>query len=125
MAIAGLNDLEQAVMDKLLDGDHPLLAALRGQAKRARVSSHECSSAGFLCSFELPAESAPLPGAANFELDDVDAAIDGLEHGAGFLLFVRDGRLAALEGYSYEEPWPTGAAIFRLSYRQEPRDLKV
>lgn len=125
MAMAGLNDLEQAVMDKLLDGDHPVLAALREQAARARVSSHECSSAGFFCSFEVSADAAPLPGSTDFELGDVDAAVDGLEHGAGFLLFVRGGRLAALEGYTYEEPWPAEATTFRLTYRQEPRDLNL
>lgn len=105
MTISGLNDLEQAVLDKLLDGDHPVLMALREQAARARVSSHECTGAGFFCSFEVSADVSPLRGSADFELGDVDASVDGLEHGAGFLLFVRGGRLAALEGYSYEEPW--------------------
>jgi len=125
MAMTGLNDLEQAVLDKLLDGDHPVLVALREQASRARVSSHERSGAGFFCSFEVSADVAPLRGSTDFELGDVEASVDGLEHGAGFLLFVRGGRLAALEGYSYEEPWPTEATNFRLSYRQEPRDLKL
>jgi hypothetical protein len=125
MTMAGLNDLEQAVLDKLLEGDHPVLTALRDQAARARVSSHECSGVGVFCSFEVSADVPSLAAPRDFELGDVDASMDGLEHGAGFLLFVRGGRLAMLEGFSYEEPWPAEARNFQLSYRQEPRDLRL
>jgi hypothetical protein len=125
MTMSGLSDLQQAVLDKLLEGDHPVLTALRGQAARARVSSHEHSGVGFFCSFEVPTDVPPLPAPQDFELGDVDASIDGLEEGAGFLLFVRGGRLSVLEGFTYDEPWPAGAASFRLSYRNEPRDLRL
>jgi hypothetical protein len=125
MTMLRLSDLEQAVLDKLLDGDHPVLTALREQAAHAHVSSREYSGVGFFCSFKVSADVPPLAAPRDFELGDVDASIDGLEEGAGFLLFVRGGRLAMLEGYTYDEPWPAGAADFRLSYRQEPRVLRL
>jgi len=31
------------------------------------------------------------------------AKIDGLDHGMGFILWLKDGYLDCLEGYSYEE----------------------
>jgi len=43
--------------------------------------------------------------------------MDGLQYGAGFLIFVRDGTLKMLEGYSYSEPWPELIREFELSYR--------
>lgn len=118
-----LNVLEKAVLERLLAGDHEILVALRAQARHMRINSRKQTGAGFYCNFEVPAEISPINGPQNFELDDVDASIDGLEYGAGFLLFVRNGRMSFLEGYSYEEPWPTEVKNFRLSYRTEPREL--
>jgi hypothetical protein len=42
--------------------------------------------------------------------------MDGLEHGAGFELLVKDGYLRMLEGYSYDEPWPDSIHTFDLYY---------
>ena len=50
-------------------------------------------------------------------LSGAGAGIDGVRHGAGFLLFVRDGRLATLEGFTYDEPWPEQVASFRVRRR--------
>lgn len=120
-----LNEFEQAVLDKLLAGDHEILAGLREQAAHARVTSREQTDSGFYCNFEVPADIPTLNGSPDFELGDVDASVDGLEHGAGFLLFVRNGRISFLEGYSYEEPWPAKVKNFRLRYRAEPRPLPL
>lgn len=123
MTVPGLNEFEQAVLDKLLAGGAPLLIALREQASQATVSSRQYTGAGFYCSFELAPDVVPLKTPYECEIGDVDASIDGLEHGAGFLVFVREGRLSMLEGYSYGEPWPAEIKNFRLRYRREPREL--
>jgi hypothetical protein len=52
-AMKGLNELEQAVLDMLLSGDHPVLAKLRAQVKHARVISKKLTGVGFFCSFEV------------------------------------------------------------------------
>jgi hypothetical protein len=122
MRVEGLTDFEQAVLEKLLAGDHAVLAALRAQAARARLTSRENTGVGFHCCLEVPPD-VPLVTPADFELGDVDATIEGLEHGAGFLLFVRGGRMTMLEGYSYEEPWPQTIRNVNLSYQREPREL--
>jgi hypothetical protein len=56
-----LNDLEKAVLAKLLSGDHPLLAALRSQAERAWLVSRDYTGAGFYCSFAVPVEEYCQP----------------------------------------------------------------
>lgn len=119
-----LSNFEQAVLDKLLAGDHPVLAVLRAQAQRARLASREYTGAGFYLSFEVPPD-APALAMQDFHFGDVNAAVDGLQYGAGFVVFVRSGRLETLEGYSYEEPWPKEIGSFTLSYQHEPRDLKI
>ena len=118
----GLSDFERAVLDKLLNGDHPVLVALRSQAEEARLASREYTGVGFYCDFEVPSDAAVSPE-REFELGDVNAVVSDLEYGAGFLLFVRDGRLDFLEGFSYDEPWPKEIRSFELTYEKEPRPL--
>ena len=117
----GLNALEQAVLDKLLSGDHPVLAALRAQAEKALLVRREYTGVGFFCDFEVPSDAPILKG--DFHIGDVSGDLQDLAHGAGFVLFIRDGRLDALEGFTYDEPWPKEIGAFTLTYTAEPRDL--
>jgi len=90
----GLDAFENAVLAKLLAGGHPVLAVLRSQAESARLASREYTGAGFYCTFAVPPD-APLARVRDFEFGDVEARIDGLKYGAGFVIFVSAGRLVA------------------------------
>ena len=57
-------------------------------------------------------------------IGDVYAEIPGLEHGAGFVLYIKDGYLDMLEGYSYDEPWPSSVEGFALHYSSGERDVR-
>lgn len=117
-----LTPLEQAVLSKILDGDHPIFTALRKQLEKATITSREFSGVGFFTGFTYPAtaQSLSLP-IENLELGDVGAEITGIQHGAGFVLFVRDGFLQTLEGYTYDEPWPENTDSFKLKYYDPDR----
>jgi hypothetical protein len=118
-----LNSLESAVLNKLLEGNHPALATLRDQLRVAMVRSRRLTGAGFFTEIELPPETTPArisPG--SFQFGDVEASIPGLQHGAGFLVYIRNGMLQMLEGYSYEEPWPQRTDIFELRYSEPERE---
>lgn len=118
----GLSRFEKAVLDKLLAGDHPVLADLRIQAERGRVTSRDYTGVGFFCAFTIPPELR-VSAIPDFHLGDVNGTVEGLQHGAGFVLFVRNGRLSMLEGYTYEERWPKDINDFDLTYQHEPRKL--
>ena len=120
-----LNRLESAVLAKLLAGDHPLLTALRSQAERGRVASREYTGTGFFCTFAMPPDAPLLSEHSDFQFGDVNARISGLKHGAGFVIFIRGGRLDTLEGCTYDEPWPEALDDFDLSYQSEPRNPKL
>lgn len=120
----GLEDLARSVLDKLLAGEHPVLGALRVQAQHARLLTRESTGVGFYCSFDVPPD-IPIVEPRNFEIDDVNGELQGLAHGAGFVLFIRDGRLDMLEGFSYNEPWPSEIRNLKLNYHHEPRKLKI
>lgn len=112
-----LTQLERAVLEKLLAGEHPALAVLRKQADGVTAESRTQSGVGFSTRLRVPHGS---PRAAlsreRVHLGDVEADIPGLEHGAGFVLFIEDGYLTALEGYTYGEQWPTDDRRARLKY---------
>lgn len=60
--------------------------------------------------------SAPV-SKRELRIKDVDAEIEGLKHGAGFILLVSEGYLDQLEGYSYDEPWPKQIGQFEVRYQ--------
>ena len=122
--VEGLTPLEQAVLDKLLAGDHPALAVLRTQAEQSHVSHREFTGVGFWTDIDMPDDLAAVTP-SDFTVGDVHATVDGLERGAGFVLLVRGGRMVQLEGYAHDEPWPLEIGAFRVAYIKEPRELKI
>jgi hypothetical protein len=120
-----MSTLERAVLEKLLAGDHSSLAALRQQLEVASVGERTFTGVGFMTTLTVPQEAPRAPVQSHMvRMGDVIAEIDGLKHGAGFLLYIQDGVLDALEGYTYDEPWPDTIRRFTLKYMKEgSRDL--
>jgi hypothetical protein len=121
-----LNTLEQAVLQKLLDGDHPTLIALRAQLEGLVVTRRDLTGVGFFT--ELAGSKTTPTGSvasADLQFGDVEADIEGLRHGAGFLLYVEGGRLHTLEGYSYDERWPDDIGRFTLRYTSPGREATL
>jgi hypothetical protein len=116
-----LSELEHAVLTKLLAGEHPLLDLLRRQLAKCRVTQRELTGHGFFAHLDV---GDVLPVAdMKVILDDVVAEIEGMPEGAGFVLYVEHGRLSMLEGYGYDDPWPTTISTYTLRYRTgEERD---
>ena len=78
---------------------------------------------GFITEFDRPTTEISSSHQFDLKMGDVLADIPGLMHGAGFLLYVQNGLLDALEGYSFEEPWPSQIKVSNcdLSTRLMPR----
>jgi hypothetical protein len=111
-----ITTLESNVLEMLLAGEEPELAALRAQADSAQAADRRLSGVGFHTRFTYSSEPVPLPGRPTFDFGDVNAESPQLVHGAGFVLFVTGGVLESLEGYTYDDPWPTDEASITLSY---------
>jgi hypothetical protein len=114
--MTGLTTLEEQVLEMLLRGQDEVLDVLRQQVKDAQVSSREFTGVGFFTNFEVPAEVPRVRARPKFELGDVNGMADNVKHGLGFLLFVNDGALSMLEGYTYDEPWPDEIRGLVLTY---------
>ena len=121
-----LEPMEIAVLQKLLDGQGPILEVLRHQLFGLLVKARKKTGVGFFTDFlptaiARPAQNIPL----NIRFGDVHATINGLKHGAGFLLYVDNGFIHRLEGYSYDEPWPDHVTDFSLRYSDPDRKAEL
>ena len=74
------------------------------------------SGFGFFTHFDVPPQAPKLQGRPSIRFGDVYATMDCLEYGAGFLLFIDNGVLTMLEGFTYDEPWPETVGVFKLEY---------
>lgn len=123
-----LSKLESAVLDLLMSRDQPGYDALRAQRSGCSARGREQSSAGFYTELEVSPDASPADmglvgnplGQGHDFPEDVAADIEGLESGAGFLLWLKDGRLSQLEGYSYLEDDASPVWDGDFSVRWEP-----
>ena len=82
---------------------------------RSTVTKREFTGTGFFSDFFVTDESLLLNKNIMFELGNIHATTSGLKYGVGFVLFVRNGSLNQLEGYSYgEEKWPEEITDYKL-----------
>jgi len=109
-----LTTLEKAVLEKLLERRGEPFDTLRRQVSCASVSKREFSGVGFFTEFALPASAQVARDVPDMTIGDVGAEIPTLEHGAGFVLFIRGGVVTMLEGYTYDESWPENTDEFKL-----------
>jgi len=89
---------------------------LREQLKETSVCQRELTGAGFYTMFVIPEKVRKLKNCQSLKFGDIEAEIYGLKNGAGFLLYIENGCLHMLEGYSYDELWPKEIASFQLKY---------
>jgi hypothetical protein len=103
-----LTPFEHEVIAAILRPDHPVMNALRAQFAVCRVSDREFTGHGFYTGLIVPSDVA----AARVTRDqlrlggEVGATLDGLDNGAGFVLWIAHGMLDCLEGFAYDQPWP-------------------
>jgi hypothetical protein len=114
--MTNLTTLENQVLEMLLRGPDEVLAILRQQAKQMQILSRNKTGVGFYTEFVVPPDVPRVPGCPTFKLGDVNGVADNVTHGIGFLLYVKDGSLSMLEGYTYDEPWPDDVRCLILTY---------
>jgi hypothetical protein len=109
-----LTPLENAVVDALLAKPGESFDTVRQQLAHATVTKREFTGVGFFTEFVLPEHATVRRDLPDATIGDVGAEFPGLQHGAGFVLFIRGGVVTMLEGYTYDEPWPTSTDDFRV-----------
>ena len=113
--MSALTSLERDVMELFLAGDVPNLEILRRQARLATATSRETSIHGFYTRFGLEADVLRF-AEKSLVLSDVLAEVPGLSAPVGFVLFIEDGCIVMLEGYTIADEWPATMDHARLYY---------
>ncbi len=106
---------ENKLMELLLLGDLPILAALREQYANAKVINREFSGKGFFTYFLIPDGIAPVKP-LNFAAGNVNIELEGVPGGADCLIFIREGKISFLECYTFSDDWPKLINIKSLSH---------
>ena len=93
-----LSSLERAVLRAIATQLPKHAAAFEHQVSRASVIARENTRVGFFTTLSV-ASSELLEGLPS-PAGDVAASVQGLKYGMGFLLWLKDGLIYQLEGYS-------------------------
>ncbi|SRR6266481_675917 len=101
-AAACFTSLERAVLDAICEMYSSDREALEAQLLTATLISRENTGAGFYTRFQV--ERSPSVAVSGERLRaGPETKIDGLKHGMGFILWLKEGYADCLEGYSYAE----------------------
>lgn len=107
--------IENDVMRFCLDGDDPHLTVFREQFRRAGLLSREFTGVGFFTHFSIPADVPKVASKITPEFFRYPLVeINGVKHGVDFAIFVTDGKLDFLEGFTFDDPWPTEITHYRF-----------
>lgn len=121
-------ELVNQVIKMMLVGDDEVLMLLKKQFESAKIISEEVEEAGFYINyyvdkFEIMSEQFNN----TFQIGDVDGEVNGVEGAIGFILYVKNGFLIMLEGYTNViDKWPNANDQIILKYDTgETRDYKA
>lgn len=120
-----INDLERAVISRMLaDPDlNPIRATV--SFEKVTVSDRELTGAGFLTEFERSEELKLFVDGVSLRWGKVGARLNESKIETGYLVYVDDGYLTAVEGYTYGEEWPGRVEQIELYELKPGMELKT
>ena len=92
--------LEQAVLEAAAHDYQASADALREQIATAQVTDFENTGVGFFSTVKVPPEAPRLTDQS--PLDAATGSVASIPHGMGFLVFLKDGHISVIEGYTYD-----------------------
>lgn len=115
-ALPAIAQILHEVLPRLLEGDDPMLLGLRAQQRQLTVGSVQLSGVGFFAELIVPPD-IPAVSPARLVGGNADIQLTGVMHGAGCLLFVEEGRLTFLEGYTNAgEEWRPDSHVLSIGH---------
>lgn len=107
--------LIEDVMNMLLEGNSEELVKLKKQYKKAKLKE-EVSKVGFYINFEINDKTDNIDN-KTFQIGDVYGTVNNQFASVGFVLFIKEGQILMLEGYTdgIINEWPDDNKI-KLTY---------
>jgi hypothetical protein len=108
------NNLESKVLEFMFTLDNHNTRMLSEQLKHSKVANRYYTGHGFFTEISVNKDNcAPVSGTTVVASPHINEQSMG--HGGGFVLFLQDGYLDCLEGYSYTDEWPISIDTFTLT----------
>ena len=96
-------EFEKVIMNKLLIGEEDIFKDLQRRCQNILVLSREFTGCGFFTTFDVQ-DYVPKYSLSG-RIDDVAAEFQNSKDDACFILYVKDGKIDTLEGFTMGETW--------------------
>lgn len=98
--MTGFTAMETAALQAIFAETPVIARELQRQLERATVTKRENTGGGFFTDIDVP-EDTPRVECPNVLGYATHARVEGLEHGLGFALLMKDGRMRLLDGHAW------------------------
>lgn len=111
-----LTKFEKLIIEVILkcEADKTLADLLFKQYNHLYVKKRSYTGVGFYTDFYLSEKGNFINKNLNLKLGGIHAELQGLKYGAGFVLYIESGVIVTLEGYCYNEKWPSQEKIIDI-----------
>ena len=116
--------MEKDIMKLLLTGPDDFFDILREQYANAEVKSREYTGVGFFTVYQIKDHCRRVEN-RNFQIADGEGSLNEDNVSIGFVLFIREGKLETLEGFTYDDRWPEKIYKYKLWYTDNRRDYEA
>ena len=113
--------IEQAVLEAAANDYQASAEALHEQITAAQVTDFENTGAGFFSTVRVSPEAPPLIDKS--PLDAATGSVGSVEHGMGFLIFLENGYVSLIEGYTYGDVSTVGVDFESVTFDLRPWSL--
>ena len=117
------SDLELAALHAIFNESPEITILLRHQFEAASVIARENTGGGFITTIEVPDDVQEISCRTVLGYE-TEASIDGLAHGLGFALLMKEGRLHVLDGHSQGDENTKGIDFERVGFSVSKMSLK-
>ncbi|MBQ7010237.1 MAG: helix-turn-helix transcriptional regulator [Clostridia bacterium] len=100
------DEFEKIIITDIIEQYPEYKQRLRSQLERILLQKREFFTYGFSTYYDVVAVEETLGDDKNLQLGKLQWNINGLNYGVDFILWIKNGFISCLEGFSYNELWP-------------------
>lgn len=100
------DEFEKIIISDIIDQYPEYKQKLKSQFEKITVQKREFVKYGFSTYYAVTTADEILGADKNLQLGKNQWNINGLNHGSDYILWIKNGFISCLEGFSYNEPWP-------------------
>lgn len=100
------DEFEKIIIADIIEQYPEYRQKLQAQFEKIVVQKRESSTYGFSTYYTVTVPEDTLGDGENLQLGKYQWSINGLRYGSDYILWIENGFISCLEGFSYNEPWP-------------------